>query len=95
MESDLIDVLLTKSHVILKRGAHSLWCARKGGNLLPGNGKQTVTNECLHLYQLAWGSHVAIILMGGSFPLSQCGFMNTRCCNAEARMCLQILQLSI
>lgn len=47
MENNLADVLLTKDHVILRRGPHSLWCDRKAGTLiaLPGSGNTYYTFE--------------------------------------------------
>ena len=40
MGDKLMDVLLTKDHVVLKSSTHTLWCARRDGRLVPGHGKQ-------------------------------------------------------
>lgn len=39
MDEQKIEVWLSREHVILKKGSHSLWCSRRDGSLLPGRGK--------------------------------------------------------
>lgn len=39
MEVPMCDIYMTREHVIISKGPHSLWCSREDGSLKPGSGK--------------------------------------------------------